>query len=204
MWNMEPDVRDQTADANAEHRAQQLKERAAIEAARNVTATAPLVPQAAAGELATFADVSPLVANNVAELYARLIAVATERVALYGRQLAAAYAQSAEDALRTITHLVDPETGELVPNGEQLTALVQLEMKERETLERLIVRGARLGIEKTAADALERNGTVLVSALRTFAEGCGLDWKDPSVRRRMQTALLAAREQADQTDRRDR
>jgi hypothetical protein len=197
---MDPDVRANTAAANAEVAAAAVKQRAAVEAARNVGTVAALVPQASAGELATFSTVAPEVASNVGELYSRLIAIATERLALYGRQLAAAYAESGVDALRGVVHIVDPETGTLVPNAEKPTGLVMLEMEERRTLERLIIQGARLGIEKSAAESLARNGTILVTALRTFAEAMGMDWQNELVRRRMQSALIAARAAAERAD----
>lgn len=189
---MSDDLRANYAEAVAEASEERARARRAVLAARS----APVVStQAQRDELATLAEVGP--PSNVAELYARLISVAAERSQLYGAQLAAAYAESGEAALYRTTYLVNQETGELVENAEVPTALVKLEMEERKTLERLIVQGARLGLERRAVDAIARQGSVLVSALRGFAEAMGMDFSDATVRRSLQAALLAAREQAE-------
>jgi hypothetical protein len=189
------DLRANYAESVRQASAERAEDRRAVLAARN----APTVSrQAQRDELATLAEVGP--PPNVAELYARLISVAAERAQLYGAQLAAAYAEVGDKALSRTTYLVDQHTGELVESGEQITALVKLEMDERKTLERLIVQGARLGLERRAVEAIARQGSVLVSALRRFAEAMGLDFNDPTVRRQLQAALLAAREQAERED----
>jgi hypothetical protein len=189
-------VRDNTRAAVAAYAEERKRQRDAVLSAR--TATGSVAPMARAGELATFAEVGP--PDNVAELYARLISVAAERVQLYGQQLAAAYAEHGVDALRTRLHVVDPETGTLEPNGERATALVELERKEREILERLIAQGARLSLDQRAQDALHRNGAVLVGAIRRFAEDSGADWADPEVRRRAQVALIEARDEVGRSE----
>lgn len=192
---MSDDLRANYAESVRQASAERAEDRRAVLAARN----APTVSrQAQRDELATLAEVGP--PPNVAELYARLISVAAERAQLYGAQLAAAYAEVGDKALSRTTYLVDQHTGELVESGEQITALVKLEMDERKTLERLIVQGARLGLERRAVEAIARQGSVLVSALRRFAEAMGLDFNDPTVRRQLQAALLAAREQAERED----
>jgi hypothetical protein len=189
------DLRANYAESVRQASEERAADRRAVLAARN----APTVSrQAQRDELATLAEVGP--PPNVAELYARLISVAAERAQLYGAQLAAAYAEVGDKALSRTTYLVDQHTGELVESGEQITALVKLEMDERKTLERLIVQGARLGLERRAVEAIARQGSVLVSALRRFAEAMGLDFNDPTVRRQLQAALLAAREQAERED----
>lgn len=192
---MSDDLRANYAESVRQASEERAADRRAVLAARN----APTVSrQAQRDELATLAEVGP--PPNVAELYARLISVAAERAQLYGAQLAAAYAEVGDKALSRTTYLVDQHTGELVESGEQITALVKLEMDERKTLERLIVQGARLGLERRAVEAIARQGSVLVSALRRFAEAMGLDFNDPTVRRQLQAALLAAREQAERED----
>lgn len=162
------------------------------------TAQSSVAPLAGRDELATFAEAGR--PGNVAELYAGLIATATERVQLYGRQLAAAYALHGVDALRRVVYVVDPSTGSLESNGEKPTALVELERKEREMLERLIVQGARLGLEQRAQEALSRNGAVLAGAMRRFAEASGREWADPETRRQAQRALLEARAEVERSE----
>lgn len=190
-------VRDAYAESVAEYGEVRERQRGALLAAR--TANTGVAPLAGRDELATLAEVgSP---GNVADLYARLIATATERVQLYGRQLAAAYAAQGLDALRRVVYVVDPSTGSLESNGEKPTALVLMELKEREMLERLIVQGARLGLEQRAQDALSRNGAVLAGAMRRFAEASGREWADPETRRQAQRALLEARAEVEREER---
>lgn len=178
------------ADAIEQYSAARAASRRAVLAARTAgdRSTAPM---AGGDEFATLAEVGP--PADIATLYARLISVASERVQLYGRQLAAAYAESGLDALRNIVHVIDPATGQLEANGEKPTALVEMERRERETLERLIVQGARLNLQQRAADALARNGEVLAGAMRRFADMHGVDWSSPEVRRDAQRAMLEAR-----------
>lgn len=184
------------ADAVTVTGAERSAARAAVLAARAVTAD--VAPLARTNELATLAEVGP--PADVAGLYARLITLASERVQLYGAQLAAAYAESGVSALRTLVHVVDPLTGRLEVNGERATALVELERKEREILERLITQGARLSLDQRAQDALSRNGAVLAGAMRRLAESLGQDWASPEVRRRAQAALLEARAEVERSE----
>jgi hypothetical protein len=193
---MSDPVRDNYASAVAEYGKDRARQRQAILTAR--MASSELAPLARADELATFAEVgSP---GNVAELYARLISICTERLQLYGMQLAAAYAMSGVDALRTKAYIVDPMTGTLEVNGERPTALVEMERKEREILERLIAQGARLSLDQRAQEALHRNGAVLAGAMRRFAEAQGEDWSSPDVRRRAQAALVEARAEVERSE----
>lgn len=171
--------------------AARLARQRATEAARS----AGIAPEAAAGGFTTLAEGGT--APDVATLYARLISTAADRAQLYGAQLAAAWAEAGVDAVRVQTYVVDPATGELHAGGESVTALARLEAEERRALERLITQGARLSLEERAAQALQRNGVVLVEALRSFAESAGLDWSSPDVRRALQKALLAARARAE-------
>jgi hypothetical protein len=164
--------------------------RRAVLAARQARA-GTMAPLAGVGQLATLDEASGRV--DAARAFAALTAVALERVQLYGAQLAAAYAEVGEEALIQTVSIVDPETGELVPNRQQPSALVALELRERDTAERLLTTAAKLGLEQRAVGLREQNAAQTVAFARRLVERLGFDWSDEEVRRGVQAALLEAR-----------
>jgi hypothetical protein len=111
---------------------------------------------------------------------------------MLGDLLADEYERRGLDALRRITYTATAEGG-AEPSGEVPTALARLEMEERRTFERLLVKAAELGIELRSAEAKEQQAIGIVSALMAFAERLGLDQQNPEVRRKMQLAVLESR-----------
>lgn len=113
------------------------------------------------------------------------------RVELLGNLLADEYRDHKLNALRRITYSAT-EDGGAEPSGEVPTALTRLEMEERRTLERLLVKAAELGIKLRELDEQARteNATLTIGVLRAFADRLGLDQQDPEVRRTMQLAVL--------------
>lgn len=135
---------------------------------------------------------TPTDTADLASYFGRLISVSSTRVGLLGDLLAEEYKSKKLGALRRITYTATGDGGS-EPSGEVPTALVKLEMEERRTLERLLVKAAELGIEMRNAQAREANARGMVTVLMAFAERLGLDQQDPEIRRLMQLAALDAR-----------
>lgn len=133
----------------------------------------------------------PADSGNLASYYGQLITVSRTRAAMLGDLLADDYAKRGINALRRITYTTTEEGGS-EPSGEVSTALVRLEMEERRTFERLLVKAAELGINSRNADAREKEARARIAVLFAFAELRGDDTQDPEVRRMMQRAVLAS------------
>lgn len=138
---------------------------------------------------------TPTDTADLASYYGRLISVSHTRASMLGDLLADEYRAHKLDALRRVTYTATADGG-AEPAGEVPTALARLEMDERRTLERLLVKAAELGIELRSAEAKERHATAIVGVLMAFAERLGLDQQDPQVRRNMQLAVLETRRPA--------
>lgn len=146
-------------------------------------------------DLDTFGRLSVATPADTADLagyYGQLITVSRVRSTKLGDLLADQYERKGLDALRRITYTATPDGG-AEPSGEVVTALARLEMDERRTLERLLVKAAELGLELRSAAAKEQHAAAIVGVLMAFAERLGLDQQDPDVRRKMQLAVLEAR-----------
>lgn len=133
---------------------------------------------------------------DLAGYYGRLITVSRIRVAMLGDLLADEYKRKGLDALRRITYTATAEGG-AEPAGEVPTALARLEMEERRTLERLLVKAAELGIKlrEVSDEAKAETAAMTIGVLVAFAERLELDQLDPEVRRKMQLAVLDAKQQ---------
>lgn len=136
---------------------------------------------------------APTDTAHLAAYYGRLITVSHTRASMLADLLAAEYERRGLDALRRITYTATADGG-AEPAGEVPTALARLEMDERRTLERLLVKAAELGINMRTAEARERQAAAMIATLFAFAERAGLDHQDPEVRRMMQLAVLEARQ----------
>jgi len=137
-----------------------------------------------------FSVAAPTDRAELAVLYGQLITVSRIRVTFLGDLLADDYKARGMNALRRVTYTATESGSE--PSGEVPTALVRLEMEERRTLERLLVKAAELGIDMRNAEAREREAAARVSAVLAFAELAGHDQADPEVRRWAQRALVAS------------
>lgn len=135
---------------------------------------------------------TPADTADLASYYGQLITVSRVRATKLGDLLADEYEKRGLDALRRITYTATPDGG-AEPSGEVPTALARLEMDERRTLERLLVKAAELGLELRSAEAKEQHAAAIVGVLMAFAETLGLDQQDPDIRRKMQLAVLETR-----------
>ena len=139
---------------------------------------------------------------QIAEVYAKLLAVAVARVEFYGRKLDEAFAREGMDAL--IGFRMDaavlsggkdaPAVLEQYAVGEELRALVVLEAQERDRAERLSREAVKMGLEAKRVDVMRSYGKAVAAVTRAFVDELGLDWSDPSVRRAAQRAVLASRQ----------
>lgn len=153
----------------------------------------PPRPPAPAGDtFGRWSQSQPTDTADLASYYGRLIDVSSKRVGLLGDLLAEDYETRQLDALRRITYTAT-EDGGAEPSGEIPTALVRLEMEERRTLERLLVKAAEIGIDMRNVAMREKAAAEKVALLIAFAERLGLDQQDPNVRRTMQMAVLDVR-----------
>lgn len=139
---------------------------------------------------------------QIAEVYAKLLAVAVARVEFYGRRLDEAFERNGMDAL--IGFRMDaavlsggkdaPAVLEQYAVGEELRALVVLEAQERDRAERLSREAVKMGLEAKRVDVMRSYGKAVAAVTRAFVDELGLDWADPSVRRAAQRAVLASRQ----------
>lgn len=131
---------------------------------------------------------------DLAGYYGRLVTVSRIRVEMLSNLLAEDFAKRGVDALRRITYTATDDGG-AEPSGEVPTALARLEMEERRTLERLLVKAAELGIKlrETSDEARAETAAMTIGVLIAFAERLELDQQDPDVRRLMQLAVLDAK-----------
>lgn len=139
---------------------------------------------------------------QIAEVYAKLLAVAVKRVEFYGIKLDEAFQREGMDAL--IGYRMDaavlsggkdmPAELERYEVGEELRALVVLEAQERDRAERLSREAVKMGLEAKRVDVMRSYGKAVAAVTRAFADELGLDWSDPSVRRAAQRAVLASRQ----------
>lgn len=152
-------------------------------------------------------DLQPV---QIAEVYAKLLAVAVKRVEFYGRRLDEAFAREGMDALigyrmdaavlkggKAVVDgdLVDvPDELKLYEVSEELRALVVLEAQERDRAERLSREAVKMGLEAKRVDVMRSYGKAVAAVTRAFVDELGLDWADPSVRRAAQRAVLASRQ----------
>lgn len=139
---------------------------------------------------------------QIAEVYAKLLAVAVARVEFYGRKLDEAFASEGMDAL--IGYRMDaavlsggkdrPAELERYEVGEELRALVVLEAQERDRAERLSREAVKMGLEAKRVDVMRSYGKAVAAVTRAFVDELGLDWTDQAVRRAAQRAVLASRQ----------
>lgn len=126
-----------------------------------------------------------------AEVYARLVAVATARAEFLGELLAQAYEREGVGGL--IGHTWDADRhGTLYQKAEAPRALVELEAAERDRAAKLIKDGVRLGIEARQVDVMRSYGQTVVHALRALCVELGVAWEEPA-RRAAMRAILQAR-----------
>lgn len=144
-------------------------------------------------ELGTLDGVEPLASGQIDTLYARLVALSAQRLRVLSGQLAAVYAEHGADALVSRRQVFNPATGEVEDAGEVVSVLAKLDADERDRLERLLTTAVRLGLERRATDALERQRQVIGALARSLCEEAGLDWSAPETRRLAQRAMLRAR-----------
>jgi hypothetical protein len=147
---------------------------------------------------------------QLAEVYAKLAAVAVGRAEFYGRKLDRAFADEGMDALigyrmdaavlrggKAVVDgdLVDvPDELKMYAVGEELRALVVLEAQERDRAAKLAKDAVQLGLEARRVDVMRSYGKAVAAVTRAFVDELGLDWADPSVRRAAQRAVLASRQ----------
>lgn len=138
---------------------------------------------------------------QLAEVYARLVAVSLARAEFLGALLAEAYRDQGVDALVGVVRSGAvlkggkgmPDELETYDASEAVRALVQLEGAERDRVERLTKDAIRLGIEANRVDVMRGYARTVVEVTRAMAGELGLDWNSPRVRLVAQRAVLAAR-----------
>lgn len=147
---------------------------------------------------------------QIAEVYAKLLAVAVKRVEFYGRKLDEKFISEGMDALvgyrmdavvlKGGKAVVDgdlvnvPDELKMYAVGEELRALVVLEAQERDRAERLAREAVKLGLEAKRVDVMRSYGRAVAAVTRAFVDELGLDWSKPEVRRAAQRAVLASRQ----------
>lgn len=159
----------------------------------------PAEPPVEPDTFGRFDIAAPADTADLAAYYGRLVTVSRIRVAMLGNLLADEYERKGLDALRRITYTAT-EDGGSEPSGEVPTALARLELDERRTLERLLVKAAELGIKlrEVSEEARAEAASAQIRLLFAFAERLGLDTFDPEVRRKMQLAVLDVRQSPQQ------
>jgi hypothetical protein len=138
---------------------------------------------------------------QLAEVYARLVAVSLARAEFLGALLADAYAAQGVDALVGVVRSGAvlkggkgmPDELETYDASEAVRALVALEGAERDRTERLTREAIKLGLEANRVDVMRGYARTVVEVTRAMAGELGLNWQDERVRRVAQRAVLAAR-----------
>ena len=145
-------------------------------------------------ELGTFDNSAPVDGDQIGSIYARLVALSVQRLRVLSEQLSQAYAAEGKDALVMETKIYNPGTEELEVTGEQITALAQLELKERKMLQELLTVAVRLQLESRSVAAIANHGLRMAALAQSLCEEAGLDWADNETRRLAQRAILNAEE----------
>jgi hypothetical protein len=145
-----------------------------------------------ADEFGTFDTCAPVPGEQLPNIYARLIALSVQRLRVLSGQLARAYAEHDVDALVYERKAYDPGTEELVTVGQAVTALADLEGKERDRLEGLITTAIRLQMEVRSQEAVRDHGRRIAALAQALCEQVGLDWAADDTRRLAQRAIVTA------------
>lgn len=146
-----------------------------------------------ATELGTLDDVDPLTEDGLSDVYSRQIALTVQRVRVLSAQLAQAYAEHKEKALVRENFIWDRETGEAISAGESITALAELEGKERDRLDRQIAQVVKLRVlAEESAERRQDYARKMAAALRDVCTAAGLDWSDEETRQIARRAAVAA------------
>lgn len=143
--------------------------------------------------LGTLDDVAPMHENDLPDFYSRQIGLTAQRVRVLSAQLAQAYAERKMDALVREDFVYDRETGAAVRAGESITALAELEGRERDRLDRQL--GQALKLRILAEESAERRRDTARRMAALTEELCtkaGLDWADPEVKALARRAVVAA------------
>lgn len=142
-------------------------------------------------------DLEPL---QLAEVYARLIAVSVARAEFLGELLAAQYEEEGVGGLvgstlsaAVVAHGGDSSSLETVATGEAARALIELEMAERAHAAKLTKDAIQLGVEASRVDLMRSYGRTVAEVTRQFAHELRLPWSDEATRRVAQRAVLRAR-----------
>lgn len=144
-----------------------------------LTATAQAFDATALG---TLDDVEPLAGSDLPALIARQLALTGQRVRVLSAQLARAYAEHGRNALVREDFVYDRETGTAISAGESITALAELEGKERDRLDRQLAAAVRLGLEKQSREEREQLARQVATVARELCEQAGLSWSDEGTR----------------------
>jgi hypothetical protein len=143
-------------------------------------------------DLGTF-DASPQIdGDELGNVYARLVALSIQRLRVVSDQLARAFAEHGVDALVKDRLAYNPGTEELEVIGEQVSALAELEGRERRQLQELLTAAVRLRLETRSAEAIAAQGQRMAALAQALCEEVGLDWNTDSARRVAQRAVIRA------------
>ena len=144
------------------------------------------------GDLGTF-DASPQMdGDELGNVYARLVSLSVQRLRVLSSQLAAAFAKEGVAALVKDRLAYNPGTEELEVIGEQISALAELEGRERKQLQELLTAAVRLRLETRSAEAIAAQGQRMAALAQALCEEAGLDWNTEAARRLAQRAVIRA------------
>lgn len=156
-----------------------------------VTATAQAFDPASV--LGTLDDVDPLFEDDLPALYSRQLALTARRVRVLSAQLAQAFAEHKQAALVREDFIFDRETGTPVSAGESITALAELEGKERDRLDRQLATALRLrALERESAERRAEFGRRVGTLAQELCERAGLDWAAEGTRQIAAAAVVRA------------
>jgi hypothetical protein len=143
-------------------------------------------------DLGTF-DASPQIdGDELGNVYARLVALSIQRLRVVSDQLAKAFAEHGVAALVKDRLAYNPGTEELEVIGEQVSALAELEGRERKQLQELLTAAVRLRLETRSAEAIAAQGQRMAALAQALCEEVGLDWNTDAARRVAQRAVIRA------------
>ena len=143
-------------------------------------------------ELGTF-DASPQMdGDELGNVYARLVSLSIQRLRVVSDQLSKAFAEHGVDALVKDRLAYNPGTEELEVIGEQVSALAELEARERKELRELLTAAVRLRLETRSAEAIAAQGQRMAALAQALCEEVGLDWNTEAARRVAQRAVIRA------------